>query len=119
MVDHLYRAIDVLEAFSGDASICSALRRCVLFATSMGRRRSYSWQWQLQTSCALVSEPWIWSRQHSLRNCVLFKDKAGASARDIHAMAGKRAPERKTNIRELGYRRVELARHLGPALAEH
>ena len=34
-------------------------------------------------------------------------------------MAGERAAERKANIRELGYRSVELVRHLGPALAEH
>ena len=31
---------------------------------------------------------------------------------DINAMAGERAAERKANIRELGYRNVELVRNL-------
>ena len=33
-------------------------------------------------------------------------------------MAGERAAERKANIREVGYRSVELVRNLGRALTE-
>src|SRR5262249_5792525 len=54
-----------------------------------------------------------------LRNQVLAKDKAGGLARDKNAMAGERAAERKANIRELGYRSVELVQYLGRELAEH
>jgi hypothetical protein len=44
-----------------------------------------------QSNGALIAKP------------VLAKDKAGVPARDKNAMAGERAAERKTNIRELGY----------------
>ena len=47
------------------------------------------------------------------------QNKAGVPARDINALAGERAAERKANIRELKYRSVKLVWHLGPALTEH
>ena len=58
------------------------------------------------------------NKHGSLRNRVLSKDEAGVPARDINAMTGERAAERKANIRELGYRSVELVRNLGRALTE-